>query len=127
MKELIYYIEQLKHKDSNENAYHNLLELKGTGIVHLLIKAYHQENDIDIKAQLIEIAWNSHKNTETLEFLMQVVRNENPIIWKTALDGLVSIGGNETLRSLKTLKIECEADHIKSQWIVEAINQSKCK
>jgi hypothetical protein len=95
---LHYYLKQLKSLD-NEDAYHSLLELEGN-IIPSLIEIYNQESDVDIKEQLIEIIWQRKKDSEVLQFLSQAIKHENPIIWKMALDGFVSIGGPEVLKFL---------------------------
>ena len=92
---LLAYVEQLKSPDS-EDAYHSLLEFKGN-IISLLIETYNQENDVDVKAQLIGIIWQRQHDSKVLQFLSQAIKHENPIIWKMAMDGFVSIGGGESL------------------------------
>lgn len=116
-------VEQLKSSD-NENAYHSLLEFEGD-ITSFLMIMYDQENDTAVKAQLIEIIYQRQQDSEVLRFLAQAVKQNAPTVWKTAIDGIVSIGGNEALTQLMVVQQECAAESLKTEWIIEAINQIK--
>lgn len=122
MDELNFYIEQLRDPDINENAFHCLLELQGD-IVPSLIQRYNKESDITIKSQLIEIIWQRQKNSEVLQFLSKVIKDENPILWKIAIDGFVSIGGIESLEILKKITLKNNINPKKQKWLIEAIGQ----
>jgi hypothetical protein len=94
----------------------------------VLINAYQQESDLDIKATLIEVIWQ-HRQPDTLPFLVEALHHQHEVIWKNALDGIVTIGGLDGLNLLETERNRLIANPLLAQnrleWIDEAINQIK--
>lgn len=120
-EQLNYYIEQLKSLN-NEDAYHRLMEFKGD-ILSSLMKKYDQENDAEIKAQLLEIIYQRQQCTKVLQFLSQAVRDNHPVVWKAAIDGIVSIDHINALYLLQQLEVYAKPGTLKRDWITEAIKQ----
>ena len=118
-KTLLDYVRQLR---SNDNAYHCLLEFTGD-IAECLIAIFKEESDSTTKAQIIEILWRRQQDSHILSFLCGALRYEDPVIWKAALDGIVSVGGAKSLSILKDSLREDGLGEIKKQWIAEAIDQ----
>lgn len=117
------YIEQLKFQNY-EDAFHNLLEIEGN-ILPSLIEKYEQQDDVDVKEDLIEIIWRRQQDQQVLQFLSKAADHTNPIIWKAVIDGIVSIGGHEALMLLKDIESQATSSENKHEWIVEAITQIK--
>ncbi len=115
------YCKQLRSLDS-ENAYHSLLEFVGD-IVPFLMQMCHQEHDPHVKAQLIEIISQRKHTPKVFQFLLQAGKHKDPIIWKMAIDGLVSIGGAEAMSCLRALELLNNLEPTKRNWILEAIEQ----
>lgn len=118
---LNFYVEQLGHQN-NEDAFHSLLEFEGN-ILPSLFERYEQQDDADVKANLIEIVWRRKQDQQILQFLSKAANDTNPIIWKAAIDGIVSIGGHEALKLLKDIDRQVESSKNKHEWIAEAITQ----
>lgn len=108
---------------SDENAYHTLMEADDD-IVPLLMEHYAAVLDGEHRARIIEVIWQ-HRLSTTIPFLATALNDEHPDVWKRALDGLVTIGGNESRRVLKECLARIVSDDERSIWIAEAIDQIK--
>jgi hypothetical protein len=124
--EIFRYIEQLRGANS-EDAFFALLHLDDK-YLPTLINAYHQKSDIATKAHLVEIIWQ-HRKPDTLPFLVEALHHQHEAIWKNALDGIVTIGGTDSLNLLETEKNRLIANPLATQdrleWLDEAIGQIK--
>lgn len=116
-----HYLHELRKGDS-ENAWFSLIEANSS-IVPLLENAYYQENDVSVKAQIIEIV-SHHRLSESIEFLANELKNSEPCLWKAALDGLVMQPSRETLKALEKVSSETN-DPQSNEWIKEAIGQMR--
>jgi hypothetical protein len=118
------YLERLRGPDS-ENAYHSLIEADDA-IIPILIDAYRAEQDFEIRSDLVEIIWQ-HRLPNTIGFLSEAIDDPAPDVWKSALDGLVAIGGMPTIAVLESAKqrlgFGSQKERTKVQWIDEAIQQ----
>ncbi len=118
------YLQQL-HQLDHDDAFFNLIEADDT-IVPRLIEAYHSETDEHIRATLVEIIWQ-HRLTSSLDFLAQALHDNQPEVWKAALDGIVGIGGNAGLALLiqhrGQLQSSLGPSDVRLRWIEEAIQQ----
>jgi HEAT repeat protein len=123
-----YYIERLGGPD-RDNAYHSLIEADNA-IIPILIDAFHSEQNPSIRSQLVEVIWQ-HRLAETIQFLSQVLGDPAPEVWKSALDGLVAIGGQSVIHILEDAKQRVESGHqakiTQIEWISEAIEQIREK
>ncbi len=121
-----FYLSKLRSGDF-EDAFHSLTEV-GHSVVPKLIDAFHKESASDVRAELVRIIWN-HRRPETVFFLGEALRDVSSEVWKSALDGLVTLatsGALETLKSALTRSFanKKEADNFR-KWVEEAIEQVK--
>ena len=125
--EIFDYVQQLT-TDSAEDAYFALLTHSTEVNIPAFIRAYHEQNNPHVRASLLEIVWRQHPSSTPLEFLAQALRDSSAEVWKSALDGLVSIARPECV-----VILECERQHLleadpenastRPDWIAEAIQQ----
>ena len=108
-----------------EHAYHRLIEADDA-IVPILIKAYRTEADPAVRATLVEIIWQ-HRVPETISFLSEALDDNHPEVWKSALDGFVTLGSPAAIQVLESVRqriwagSQAKSDRI--AWIDEAIEQ----
>jgi HEAT repeats len=118
------YLEGLKG-DDRDTAYHKLIEADHA-ILSTLINAYRTETEPSVRATLVEIIWQ-HRVPETISFLSEALLDSHPQVWKSALDGFVSLGDPSALQTLELAKQQIQrADTTRSiriDWIDEAIQQ----
>jgi hypothetical protein len=107
------------HGPDSDNARHRLVEL-GRKIIPLVATRLQNERDFDMRATLVNIAWQAHPEG-ALPLLRDALDDPEPRVWKEALDGLVTAGGAVALEVLRKARIRADAD--KSQWLDEAIEQ----
>ena len=121
-----FYIERLKGPDG-ENAYHSLIEADNA-IIPILIDAFRDEQDSEIRSDLVEVIWQ-HPLPDTTGFLSEAVDDPAPEVWKSALDGLVAIGGKPAIQILESARQRLwsgsRKERTKAEWIDEAIQQIK--
>jgi HEAT repeat protein len=119
-----FYLGKLRAGDF-ETAFHSLREA-GRSVIPILIDEFRKEKDSVVRAELVAIIWN-HRRPETLAFLGEALGDSNPKVWKSALDGLVTLASPTALEILKSAlsrqlpsKKETKQFH---EWIKEAITQ----
>ena len=125
-----FYLERLRR---GEEVFFGLIH-HGPHIVLILIEAYHNEPDRDVRFGLVE-AINEHRLPESAGFLGEVLETD---LWKLALDGLVNIGmvnlsgwapsrGPSAIDVLKKARQRFQEggrrQKAKVEWIDEAIQQ----
>ncbi|NTV80622.1 MAG: HEAT repeat domain-containing protein [Candidatus Aminicenantes bacterium] len=86
----------------------------------ILLEYAMSEQDEDVRAYLVEVIWE-YRRPEFIPFLAKMLNDPSKKVWKTALDGLVCIGTDETLTALKTARASAPVDQL--EYIDEAINQ----
>ena len=114
-----YYIERLGGPEG-EDAYHSLVEADDA-IVPFLIEAFRSERRPAIRAELVEIIWQ-HRVPETIQFLSEALEDRAPEVWKSALDGLVALGGQAAVEVLESAKQRARSSE-RASWIDEALRQ----
>jgi HEAT repeat protein len=87
---------------SQQNAYHRLVEL-GADVIPLLASSFSVESDSSIRSALAKIAWRTN-SPSAIPFLAEALDDDEPDVWKEALDGLVSLGGRSALAHLSSLE-----------------------
>jgi HEAT repeat protein len=107
-----------------DDACHSLLELGPPALRHLEA-AFGLAGDAHVRVRLAEVV--SHiRSIDALPFLEKLLLNDDPKIWKTALDGLVMLGdepvGCTRVRAVLAAARE-GADAEKRGWIDEAVGQ----
>jgi HEAT repeat protein len=109
-----------------EGACHSLIEAD-PAVVPVLISAFRSEQDAGIRAALVEIIWQ-HRLPETAGFLVEALADPVPEVWKSALDGLVTLGPSAVpiLQSaLDRIQRTTVMERTRAEWIEEALDQMK--
>lgn len=101
-----------------DNAFHSLIEARAD-IIPELITLYEDTDDIGIRTFLIEVISEFRLST-SLDFLKHALRQENPKIWKSALNGLAMVGSVEACEALDQM-LASVVDAEKRAWIEEAM------
>lgn len=107
--------------DGNDTAFHTLIQADKT-IIPLLAQQFVTRVCGADRARIIEVIWQ-HRDTATIRFLASALNDEYPEVWKQAIDGLVTIGGDHSLDTLKAFLDQLNTDDARSPWIAEAIDQ----
>ena len=114
------HIERARSGD-HEGAFHGLRELDSDALPALQ-QAYRCEDDPNVRSILVEAIWQ-HRQPSVIGFLADVLGDPMPVVWKQAIDGLVTLASPESLRVLRSAAgSECDAE--RRAWIEEAIEQS---
>jgi HEAT repeat protein len=113
-----HYLRELRGKD-HENAQHSLIEL-GADVIPLVTTSFRAEADSSIRSMLVNIAWRTN-SPRALSFLKEALDDEQPDVWKEALDGLIAFGGQSALDVVRHARARANAH--KSEWFDEAIQQ----
>jgi hypothetical protein len=104
-----------------DDAFHSLLELGPAALLHVA-EAFRLSRDPTVKRRLAEVTSES-RSFEALPLLVELLQDEDTEIWKTALDGLVTLSEDPATRTraLEILAGERKsADQEKRAWIEEA-------
>jgi hypothetical protein len=109
--------------DGDENAYHTLIEANDD-IVPALIEQFASAGNGERRAKIVEVIWQ-HRHPTTVSFLASTLSDPHPDVWKQALDGLVTIGGTQSLNALNDHLDRIPQDDGRFAWIIEAIDQIK--
>lgn len=107
--------------DGDRNAFHTLIE-SDHDIIPVLIEQFKNANDGQCRANIVEVIWQ-HRLPSTISFLATALNDVHPDVWKQALDGLVTIGGPQSLDALNHCLVEIPQHDERSAWIAEAIDQ----
>jgi HEAT repeat protein len=113
-----YYLSQLSGPEA-ENSWHSLVEA-GPDALPYLVEAFNSNDDPQIQVRLIQIICQ-YRSKNAVPFLSTQLNNQFPEIWKTALDGLVSLGNTEAIEALGVAMEHVKGE--KREWIEEAIQQ----
>jgi hypothetical protein len=91
-----YYLDRVPH---DENA---AFALAGApdAIVPLLVSAFRSEPDATKRSAILKIIWQ-RRDPSTITVLGEGLRDASPGVWKEALDGLVTIGGPESIAAIE--------------------------
>lgn len=124
--EIAGYLESF-HKGDCDGAFFGLLEM-GHEVLPELIEVFRHEEDSDIREFLVEVIWQ-HRQLSTIPFLGEALYDNAPIVWKQALDGLVTLASPQALEWLETAKArefsrQADAEEFR-RWLDEAIEQIK--
>ena len=119
-------IQQL-HTSDSEDAYFALLTETSAEDLPALIAAYDADQSEKVKAALVRIIWQK-RAPSTFDFLTQALQRPETDVWKAALEGITTIGGEAALALLKAeesrLYRTLAADtSYRVGWIDKAIDQ----
>ncbi len=121
-----FYIKRLGGPE-NDNARQCLIEADHS-IITYLIDAFHAEKNAAMRGGLVEIVWQ-HRVSQPLvmDFLAEALNDQQSEVWKNALDGLVSLGGDTSIQILELCKKQISSERNtnpeKLEWIDEALQQ----
>ena len=120
-----YYLEMYRRGDI-DNAFHGLLETDHE-ILPELMQVYRRERDVDVREFLIKIIWE-HRDPSIVRFLGEVLTENEPGVWREALNGLVSLASPDALQILQSARTRvCSAKRESEEfhrWLEEAIEQA---
>jgi hypothetical protein len=102
---------------NSEDAWHSLQEC-GQAALPYLYDAFRRSTNTAMRSVLVNLAWQT-RSSQALPFLAEALADREPGVWKQALDGLVTLGGEPARRILRDAKVVAEAD--KADWIDEAL------
>ena len=110
---------------NNQDAWHSLVEADDA-IIPFLVEAYRSEADPKRRSLLVNVIWE-HRVPESLEFLAEALGDPVDEVWKSALDGIVAIGGPIASGVLESARHRIETDNKgyaeRIEWIDEGIQQ----
>lgn len=112
------YVAQLSGPRA-EDAWHSLVDA-GPKALPYVVEAFHAAGDDHVRVSLIQVV-GQYRSAEAVPFLAVLLRHREPMVWKTALDSLVMIGGQAALDALAAAGTTTTAD--RREWITEAVQQ----
>jgi hypothetical protein len=104
-----------------DNAFHTLVEAPD-GIIPLLAQEYRRQADGELRARLVEVIWR-HRLPSTIPFLAAALTDEHGEVWKQALDGLATIGGDSAREALHACKRTLDTADERNAWIDEVLDK----
>jgi hypothetical protein len=112
---------ELARTGHREAAFHGLFDL-GATIAPRLAEIYRTEGDPKVRDLLVEVAWQL-RSPASLTLLGEALRDPEPIVWKQALDGLVTLASTESLRTLEAARdvVRVPGDDDFASWLEGAI------
>ncbi len=105
--------------DKFEDAYHSLLEL-GPNVLPSVVTNFRSESDPRVRSALVKIAWQT-RSPQTIAFLQEALEDPVSEVWKEALDGLVTLGGETALNVVRQARARVHQD--RSPWFDAAEQQ----
>ncbi len=120
-----HYMGQLDDSNRADDACHSLLEL-GPSALPEIQKAFRASGSCAVRRRLAQVVCYG-RWVEALPFFAELLGDEDPEIWKTALDGLVSLGCDRAdarpqIRDVLRARREV-APSEQVEWIDEAMEQ----
>ena len=90
---------ELARAGHHAGALEGLVEL-GEPALPALIESYRAEADPVVRALIVEAVWQLRTH-ESIDFLAEAIQDPDAIVWKQALDGLVTLASPEALSVLE--------------------------
>ncbi len=112
------YLQRYREGHRDE-AFFGLLET-GQDILPELISAFRTESASRVRAFLVEVIWQ-HRQQSVIPFLGQALRDSESVVWREALDGLVTLASPAALEVLRSAHHSATGEC--RSWIAEAIEQ----
>jgi uridine kinase len=113
-----HYLALLPTADT-ENAWHSLVEI-GPAAMPYLVDCFARTTAVEVKATLVRVA-SEYRSFEALPLLGAALRSKNAEIWKAGLDGLVTLGGEQAIETIR--KARPDASPEQREWFDEALSQ----
>lgn len=117
--EIIAYYVAMHQAGRQDDAFHGLLDF-GPVLVPDLIRTYESSVEPSFRAFVVGVI-SEIRSPETAGFLCDALRQNDPVIWKAALNGLVTLRAAEAMEHVLTATL----DEPKRSWIIEAIEQAR--
>ena len=117
---IAYYLERFRRGD-RDDACHGLLEL-GSEALPGLIAAVRAEEDRELRRVLLEIVWQC-RDAAAVPFLLEMLDESEPEVWKEALDGLVTLASPAVLHALEAKRHGVSRPDGFAIWLAEAMMQ----
>lgn len=105
----------------DESAWHAIRELGADALPHLASR-FRTSSNTRLRATLVELAWQT-RSTEAFPLLAEALAESEPTIWRQALDGLVTLGGEHARAILHDGRVSANSE--KASWIDEALDQAR--
>lgn len=119
--DVIQLVDLLCDGNDSDDAFHTLVEADNSIIPSLIQQFTSRAWGVE-RARIIEVIWQRRDKT-TIPFLASALNDEYLEVWKQAIDGLVTIGGDHSVDALKTILGQLNDNDARSPWIAEAIDQ----
>ena len=113
--EFQYYIDRIEEEDS----FHALIEA-GDHILPRLESQFQAESAPERRTAIIRII-REYRNPKALALLTHALSDPVESVWQEALNGIVTIGGEEAIAVLRAALSDSSPS--KREWITEAIKQ----
>lgn len=124
--EIAYYLDRFRSGEFS-TAFHGLLEID-RDILPELMTVFQRTQEIGLREFLIHVIWETREPT-VIPFLGDALSDEEPRIWRRALDGLVAIASQHSLdqlRAARTRRFPTQPEtHEFRRWLEEAIRQTE--
>jgi HEAT repeat protein len=117
-----YYAAQLS-SDHADDAWHALVELGPAALPHV-IHAFEAQSEPSVAVALIRVA-SEYRTKDALPFFATLLAAQDGNIWKTALNGIVSLGDESAVTRLRAASETLGNE--KLPWVEEAIGQIKAR
>jgi len=95
-----------------------------------LMAVFRAERDVQVRAFLVEVTWQ-HRQPSAVSFLGEALLDPEPVVWKEALDGLVTLASPAALEVLRSARIRQFPDPRSAEefrgWLEEAIAQAEAR
>ncbi len=109
----------------SEDAFHSLLEHPDE-IEPILESAFATESSPRERAAIVEVMWQ-RRNPASVHALERALGDSDEVVWKEALNGLVTLASEESLKALRSAESRVagleRTPALNLQWLKEAIDQ----
>ena len=113
-----YWLTRMAGPDAN-SAWHGLVELGPAALDEIRI-AFAATLDRQLRRALLTVIVEL-RQPASAAFFGSLLRDDDTVIWRSALDGLVTLGTDEAARILESARTT--ADEERRRWIEEALGQ----
>jgi HEAT repeat protein len=89
-----------------------------------IMSAVRNEKDTTVRAKLIEALWRQ-PDPSLVPFLIEQLNDPNEIVWKEALNGLVTVANEDARKAVKAAlkKLGRKGEPMRVEWYNEALEQ----